>query len=125
MENEKHRHIYFECNDKERTIINNIRLEFHDKGITFDSASALQRAGRLIYRPKSRWWFVNYVRWLRQQIRNRRIIKYGPNDKDIAEAVFTVEWHTDWSLSGATVDDIIAELNEREIPHTVVEVTAG
>ena len=116
MENEKHRHIYFECNDKERTIINNIRLEFHDKGITFDSGIQLQRAA------KSRWWLVNYVRWLRQQIRNRRIIKNGPNDKDITEAKYVVEWHTDWSLSGATVDDIIAELNEREIPHEVINV---
>jgi len=112
MEEEKYRHIYFECNYEERQTINNFRTELYVKGITFDTGLQLQ------HRVKSRWWLVNYVRWFRQQIRHR---KKGPF-RFTGQNRYVVEWHTDWSLSGATVDDIITELNEREIPHKIINV---
>jgi len=35
----------------------------------------------------------------------------------------TFEWHTDWSLEGPmSVEDLTKILNEKDIPHTTVEI---
>lgn len=97
---EEFKHILFDTKEVSYETIREVRLDLHKEGITFDSATDFRHS------PRSRYWIVNYVRWAFGHFRRAQ----PP----------IIEWHTDWSLTGATCDDIIAELSEREIPHTVV-----